>query len=131
MNVQEFIEILTAALSFKFPNDTKMPGVTISYLKNKQYYVSLVRYCPGKKVIIKASHLNLCDALGDVGAQLLVYQNKKAEKDPMDYLEEAVFYFNPKPEDDEEYRKKEPGDPWVEDARHPDPYGDNDSDIPF
>jgi len=125
MNTQEFIEVLTAALSFKFPNDAMMPGVVISCLRNKQFYVSLVRYCPKKKVILKSTRMSLADALDDVGRMLLTYEVKKAEKDPMDYLEEAVSYFNPKPED---------GESWVD----PDPYGDDnyvkvicDDDIPF
>lgn len=94
MNTQVLIEKITKALAFKYPSDKMVPGITIAYLKDGQFYVSLVRHCPNKKVIVKTRNAQLKDALKEVAAQLLGLEDAGV-KSPVDELAETLFDGNP------------------------------------
>jgi len=75
---QELIDKLTSAISFKFKEDGTSPGLTISRLKNKNYYCSVVRYpkagtvaTKGKVVVCKAEAASLSEAVEKVAAAFL------------------------------------------------------------
>lgn len=89
-DVETLIENITKALSFKYPNDKWMPGVTIAYLNNRTFYVSLVRYCPGKKVIVKSSHAELLNVLEDVAKKFLNLSGDSCKPTPIDILRDSV-----------------------------------------
>lgn len=86
MDTKVLIEKLTKALSFKYPNDRSMPGVTIAFLRNGNFYASLVRYQPDKKVIHKGEDKDLNRLLTRLGKELV--GNK--ERNPMDELNDAL-----------------------------------------
>ena len=73
MNVDtlELIDKLTNAVSFKFKDDATSPNLTISKLRNGQYYCSVVRYAKTgavqKKVVVcKSTTPNLEDSVKNV-----------------------------------------------------------------
>lgn len=91
MDTKVLIEKLTKALSFKYPNDRMMPGVTISYLRSGEFYVSLLRYTPEKSVIYKNQSVDLSTALMNAAKFLT---REKAERNALDELNDAL---NPLP----------------------------------
>lgn len=92
MSTKELIDKITKALSFKFPNDRMMPGITISHLKNGNFYVSLLRHNPNKKVIHKYQDPDLDVALSTVGRFLL--ESEVRDLNPLDELSNVL---NPGP----------------------------------
>ena len=110
MNTKTLIEKITKALSFKYPNDRMMPGITISLLRNNNFYVSVVRYCPDKKVLHKTQGPNLDLALRSVGRELV---GPSQDLTPIEELNEALSPL-PSPykgfkNDDEKYHKYNSG----------------------
>jgi hypothetical protein len=89
-NVQELIDKLTNAISFKFKEDATSPNLTISKLRHG-YYCSVVRYAKGtpapknKVVVCKAESDTLEGAVkGVVGEFLKV---AKPQPDPLQELD--------------------------------------------
>lgn len=90
MNEEVLIEKLSKAVSFQYPGKCA-PSVVISWLPNKSWYVSIVRYEDGhddKKVLHKARNASLASALKDVSKQLL--DSVVRERNPLDELDIAV-----------------------------------------
>lgn len=88
MKTELLIKQITKALSFKYPKDKWMPGVTISFLRNQDFYVSLVRHCPDKRVILKTSHPDLDQALLKMAIELVAYDD--VGRTPVDELKSLV-----------------------------------------
>lgn len=70
-DVIQLIDKLTNAVSFKFKEDATSPNLTISKLRNGQYYCSVVRYAKNgavqKKVVVcKSTTPNLEDSVKNV-----------------------------------------------------------------
>lgn len=88
-NVQELIDKLATAISFKFKEDATSPNLTISKLRHG-YYCSVVRYTKGaapknKIVVCKAESDTLEGAVkGVVGEFLKV---AKPQPDPLQELD--------------------------------------------
>lgn len=91
MDTKVLIEKLTKALSYKYPNDRMMPGVTIAYLRSGNFYVSLLRYTPEKSVIFKNENADLVAALMKAGKFLT---SSHPERNALDELNDAL---NPLP----------------------------------
>lgn len=93
-NVQEVIDKLTNAISYKFKDDGTSPGLTISRLKQGQYYCSVVRYPSGaaskknKVVVCKAEASTLEDAVKGVAVAFLVHADYKPN--PIEALAELA-----------------------------------------
>jgi hypothetical protein len=95
-NVQELIDKLATAISFKFKEDATSPNLTISKLRHG-YYCSVVRYTKGsapknKIVVCKAESDTLEGAVkGVVGEFLKV---AKPQPDPLQELDSMAKVFN-------------------------------------
>lgn len=67
MSTDIILNKLIKAVSFKFKEDLTAPGVTVSFLKNGEYYCSVVRYheafAKGKEVVCSGHGLSLHDAV--------------------------------------------------------------------
>lgn len=75
-DVMQLIDKLTSAVSFKFKEDGTSPNVTISKLRNGNYYCSVVRYAKSggaqKKVVVcKAETPSLEDSVKNVVSAFL------------------------------------------------------------
>lgn len=89
MNSFDLLDKLVKAVCFIFDSDPTRPGVTISSLRNGQYYCSVVRYLkPGKVVVCSASSVSLHEALNHVSFKLL--ESYKV-KNPIEELAEAII----------------------------------------
>lgn len=87
ISVEQLVDHLTKAISYKFRDDKTAPGLTVSALK-KGYYCSIVRYdgpfARDKKVLCKAKADTLSQALRAVADQFL--NSDAAPKDPVQEL---------------------------------------------
>ena len=89
-NIQELIDKLTTAISFKFKEDATSPNLTISKLRHG-YYCSVVRYAKGspavknKIVVCKASANTLEAAIVGVVDEFL--KVAKPQPDPLQELD--------------------------------------------
>lgn len=89
MNSFDLLDKLVKAACFIFDSDPTRPGVTISSLRNGQYYCSVVRYLKsGKVVVCKATKFSLYEALQDVSFKLL---ESSRVKTPIEELAEAII----------------------------------------
>jgi len=74
ISVEQLVDSLTKAISYKFRDDKTAPGLTVSALK-KGYYCSIVRYdgpfARDKKIVCKAKADSLNEALRSVADQFL------------------------------------------------------------
>lgn len=93
-NMQELIDKLTNAISYKFKEDGTSPGLTISRLRHG-YYCSVVRYPKGgaaslknKVIVCKAEGDTLDSALKSVATQFVTVA--KANRDPLQELSDIV-----------------------------------------
>ena len=89
-DLQLLLNKLTQAVSYKYKGGCA-PGVTISYLPNKQYYVSILKYGRDhldKRVMHSAKSESLADALDNVTNQFLRAQ--AVDKNPVDELRDLV-----------------------------------------
>ena len=124
MDTKTLIEKITKALSFKFPNDRMMPGITISLLRNKNFYVSLVRYNPNKTVVHKSQGVNLDVVLKTIGRELV---GPSKDLTPIEELNEAL---SPLPSPYKSFKIKDNQDYYM-------PFDENDDefypepDVPF
>lgn len=94
-DVQTVIDKLTNAISFKFKEDGTSPGLTISRLKQGNYYCSVVRYPSGgaaskknKVVVCKAEAGTLDAAVTAVAQAFLVHADHKPN--PIEELAELA-----------------------------------------
>jgi hypothetical protein len=99
MSTEILLEKITKALAFKYPGDRMVPGVTIANLKNGEFYVSIVRHCPNKKVIVKTRNYSLNEALKVVAADLLLLDGTTV-KNPVDELADLITKNNSHNDDD-------------------------------
>jgi len=94
VNVQEVIDKLTNAISYKFKDDGTSPGLTISRLKQGQYYCSVIRYPSGgsslkhKVVVCKAEAGTLDAAVKAVAQAFLIHADHKPN--PIEELAELT-----------------------------------------
>lgn len=92
-NVQDLIDKLTVAISFKFKEDATSPNLTISKLRHG-YYCSVVRYAKGtpapknKVVVCKAEADTLEGAVKAVVGEFL--KAAKVQPDPVQELDNLV-----------------------------------------
>lgn len=88
MNSFDLLDKLVKAVCYKFGSDPTRPGVTISSLRNGQYYCSIVRHLkPNKVVVCSASKASLPEALQEVS---FLFLEDYKEKDPMQELAEVI-----------------------------------------
>lgn len=93
-DVKEVIDKLTNAISYKFKDDGTSPGLTISRLKQGQYYCSVVRYPAGaaskknKIVVCKAEAGTLDAAVKAVAQAFLIHADYKPN--PIETLAELA-----------------------------------------
>ena len=84
------IELLTQATCYLFKSDQTRPGVVVSYLPDKNYYVSIVRYqsafAKNKEVVFKTRHPELSVAINRAAHWVT---NHKA-RDPVGLLEDFL-----------------------------------------
>jgi hypothetical protein len=96
-DVSYLIDKLTTAVSFKFKDDGTSPNVTISKLRNGNYYCSVVRYAKSggaqKKIVVcKSESPNLESSVKNVvNAFLKVAQ---PQPDPLTELDNLVKLSN-------------------------------------
>lgn len=93
INIEELIQKLAKAASFQYPGKCA-PGVIVSWLPSKEWYVSITKYEDShedKKVMHKARNKSLIVALKEVSNELLGSVLRQ-----MDPLEELNFYVNNK-----------------------------------
>lgn len=86
LDVEVLLDKLAKAVSFRYPGKCA-PSVIVSWLPNKSWYVSIVRYEESfeKVVMHKARNTSLLSALKDISEQLLKAVVK--ERDPLDDLD--------------------------------------------
>ena len=74
MKTDKLIELITKAMTFKWKSDPSKPGLIISYLGSKGYYVAVHRFTSafGKDKVVELSATNLVleDALADLADRL-------------------------------------------------------------
>lgn len=137
-NDLEILQKILKAIEFRYPHALKHhTDLEISYDDyEKLYSVSICTHYINDEVDhvrFTSDNTDLKTALKECSAFLLK-KEKKSDKDPLDYLEESLFYFDPKPEsgapDDEgegdselDEKKHSPFDDEDEKKYNKDPYG--------
>lgn len=76
---KEYIDLITKSITFLYRNDHTCPGITISHLKNGDFYLSISRYhgafARDKQIIFKERSNNL-EAVLKKTAEFVVSQEK-------------------------------------------------------
>lgn len=92
MNTEQLLEKLTAAVSFAYKKDYTSPGVNVSFLKNKKYYSSVLRYTSafagGKEVVCSFIADTIHDAL--MGLSKAFVTTYKEEINPVAELQQSL-----------------------------------------
>lgn len=91
MSTDKLVELITKAIAFKYPKDATRPGLTISLLNNKYYYVSVVRHnIDGKVKVVahKSQNLSLENSLKQVAQQLVA---DVEPKNPLEVLSQSIL----------------------------------------
>jgi hypothetical protein len=101
-NDLEFLQKILTAIEFKYPRALKHhTDLEISYDDyEKLYSVNICTHYINDevdRVRFTSDNADLKTSLKECAAFLLK-KEKKCDKDPLDYLEESLFYFDPKPE---------------------------------
>jgi hypothetical protein len=84
---------LSNAVSFLYKNDATSPGITISTLKNKKCYASIVRYGSGdgfkngKQVVFKCVANSQLEAVKQLATELIASE----EPTPVDVLRNTLI----------------------------------------
>lgn len=89
MTNDELLDLLTQAVSFKYPTDAVRPGVIVSSLRNGSYYVAVHRFgntVKNKEIVHKATCISLSEALKKVSVQVVGKQGTN----PVDKLRDAL-----------------------------------------
>ena len=89
-DTQTMIETLSKAVSWLYPGKCA-PSVIISFLPNKEWYVSVIKYedsYEDKNVMHKARNKILSVALADIGSQLL--NSVVRDTTPLDDLDQLM-----------------------------------------
>jgi hypothetical protein len=98
-DTSELLDKLTKAVSFKYKGDKTAPGITISSLKNGQYYCSIVRYsgafAKGKEVVCSAKGSDLFIAIRDAAQSFL--SKATITRDPLQELNSIFEPVKPYP----------------------------------
>lgn len=91
------IDKITKAISYQYKNDSTSPGLTISYLKNKKFYCSIIKYTgafgKGKEVCCSATNASLNEALRTLASDFL---NVKRENNPIQELNDVILDLSKK-----------------------------------
>jgi hypothetical protein len=93
MITEQLIDKITKAITFQYKTDATTPGLTVSSLKNSEYYCSIVRWsgvgkAAKKTIVCKARALSLDGALKDLAQQFL--NVSQPTKTPLDELNDMV-----------------------------------------
>lgn len=96
MNSEILLDRLTKAVCFKYSDDPTRPGVTISFLRDGQYYCSVVRYVKNattkiftKKVVCNSTGPTLDVALKTTADKFLSAKTD-GPKSPVDELSDLL-----------------------------------------
>lgn len=91
--VGDLVVKLANAVSFKYKEDKTCPGVTVSRLKNGDYYCSIVRYdgpfAKEKVLVAKSRAEDLQSALVSVSQTFLNKCEEDKKKDPLEELSDV------------------------------------------
>ena len=90
-DVSNLLTKLTSAVSFHYKNSHVAPGVTISYLPTKEFYVSIIQYGAShrdKKVMHKVKDYSLERAIKAVTREFL--NSISIERNPIDELKDIM-----------------------------------------
>jgi hypothetical protein len=92
-SIDTLLELITAAVQFKFASDPSAPGVLVSKIRNGNIYVSVLRFMSpfgkDKEVAYKAEEKSLLLALESVALQIVAQD--RLYRNPMDDLREYVL----------------------------------------
>lgn len=93
MSTQQLIDKLTKAITYQYKADATAPGLTVSSLKNGEYYCSIVRWTgtgktAKKSVVCKARNSSLDNTLKELAQQFLSLNQRI--KTPVDELGDLV-----------------------------------------
>lgn len=93
MTTEQLMDKLTKAITFQYKTDATAPGVTVSSLKNGEYYCSIVRWTgvgktAKKTVVCKARNSSLDGTLKELAQQFMSLSQKV--KTPLDELGDLV-----------------------------------------
>lgn len=95
MNKEEkLVELITQAISYKYPKDATRPGLTVSFLNNKRFYCSVVRHNvdgKSKVVVCNTNASTLENALKEI-SKLLVQDI--LPKNPLETLSAFISVEN-------------------------------------
>lgn len=111
---EKLIELITAAIQFKYKSDPSTPGLLISKLKNGSFYTSILRFQKPfgkeKKVAFKTTSANLDLALEDLAKQVIQDQNHEP-MDPLQALKWAIINHDDGIQEEEEFFPEPSSDP--------------------
>lgn len=98
MSTEKLIDKLTKAITFQYKTDATAPGLTVSSLKNGEYYCSIVRWTgtgktAKKTVVCKARSSSLDGSLKDLAQRFLSVN--QPNKTPVDELGDLVKRSKP------------------------------------
>lgn len=104
MTTEQLMDKLTRAITFQYKADATAPGVTVSSLKNGEYYCSIVRWAgtgkiAKKTVVCKARSLTLEGGLTMLAQEFMGLSQKV--KTPLDELNDLVQISLRRREDNE------------------------------
>lgn len=95
MNSDNLLDKLTKAVCFSFSEDATRPGVTVSFLRDGQYYCSVVRHVKdkvtkvtAKKVVCNSTSSTLEGALKATADKFL--STKAGPKNPVEELSDLL-----------------------------------------
>jgi hypothetical protein len=92
-NIDTLLDLITAAVEFKFSADPSAPGVLVSKLRNGNYYVSVLRFLSpfgkDKEVVFKSENKKLIAALDDIALQIVA--KEQLYRNPIDELRAYVL----------------------------------------
>ncbi len=90
METQKLIDKLTKAMTYAFRSDGTSPGLTVSWIyRTKMYYVSIVRWVNGEKLVVCSdSNVDLNEALSKVALSFLT--QTPSPTNPIDDLSELI-----------------------------------------
>ena len=96
METQNLLDKLTKAVCYNYKDDATRPGITVSFLRDNSYYVSIVRHVKNatsktvaKKVVCNATASTLDEALKATAKKFLNSKND-VPKNPIQELSELL-----------------------------------------
>ena len=92
MDTNLLFQLTTRAVCHLYAEDPTRPSVVVSFLPNKRFYISIVRYkqrfAKEKSVVYKVEHEDFEEAVKQIADW--VSKNKPASKNPLDDLKEFL-----------------------------------------